>query len=342
MKSLLRGRLVFLVKQGWDRYSHKMRTLIIGGTGFLGPQISKALTKSGTKVFAASRSGAVTPATNMEIVQLDRNQPEAILAAVRTHQIDTVIDVIAYDVETTEPLLNCLDGKIDRYILLSSGDVYRNYGLFQKKETGVPQLTPLTEEAPLRGSLYPYRGDVPRSPDDPLRWMDSYDKIPIERTVRQLETSWSILRLPMVYGPGDKQHRFRWAVAPMAKKKDRLTMATAWADWTTTYGYVENVAAAIAIAAGHPRAVNQVFNIGEEKPVLHTEWATRIAQVMNWSGNFVFKDDPPKGPLADLDLSIPFAVCTQKFREATGFTEPFSLHHCLAETVAGESSLLRD
>lgn len=316
-----------------------MRTLVIGSTGFLGPQIIQALLNKNVEVVAASRSGLATQPSDAQTVRLDRSRPESVLEAIRAYKVDTVIDVIAYDIETTKPLPDHLEGNIDRYVLLSSGDVYQNYGLFQQKEGGRPQLTPLDENAPLRQSRFPYRLEQPRPRTDPLQWMDSYDKIPIEAAVRKMKTAWSILRLPMVYGPGDKQNRFRWAIAPMAAQKDQLTLGTQWAAWVTTYGYVENVAAAIALGATAPEAANQIFNIGEECPVPHRIWAERWADEMNWSGKIIIKDLPAKGALAELDLSVPFGISSKKFRETIGFTDPCPLDHALRATIASEIAL---
>ena len=44
-----------------------------------------------------------------------------------------------------------------RYVVLSSGDVYRNYDGLQRRYDGPPDPTPLSEDAPLREQLYPYR-----------------------------------------------------------------------------------------------------------------------------------------------------------------------------------------
>lgn len=65
--------------------------------------------------------------------------------------------------------------------------------------------TPLTEDSPLRDRLFHYR-DEASGPDD---WAYHYDKIRVERTVmsRPDELPSTVLRLPMVFGPGDYQHR---------------------------------------------------------------------------------------------------------------------------------------
>src|SRR5207245_5809173 len=95
-----------------------------------------------------------------------------------------------------------------RVVVASSVDVYRAYDVLRAKEPGPPDPVPLTEDSPLRGQIYPYRGETLREPDDPARWLDDYDKILVERVVLgEPRLPGTVLRLPMVYGPGDYQHR---------------------------------------------------------------------------------------------------------------------------------------
>ena len=60
-----------------------------------------------------------------------------------------------------------------------------------------------------------------------------------------------MLRLPKVYGPGgnaDLATVYRFRHHP---------------GWRWTHGYVENVAAAVVLAATHPRAAGRIYNVGE-------------------------------------------------------------------------------
>jgi len=59
------------------------------------------------------------------------------------------------------------------------------------------------------------------------------------------------LRLPKVYG--EESNADLGTVYEYAEHND----------WRWTHGYVENIAAAIACAATHSRAKNEIFNLGE-------------------------------------------------------------------------------
>ncbi len=64
----------------------------------------------------------------------------------------------------------------------------------------------LNEDSPLRGQLYPLRSHA-SGPEDMLY---HYDKILVEcELLENTIMPATILRLPMVYGPGDPQHRIR-------------------------------------------------------------------------------------------------------------------------------------
>ncbi|WP_299327771.1 NAD-dependent epimerase/dehydratase family protein [Parasphingopyxis sp.] len=320
-----------------------MRCLIIGSTGPIGAAVIAALEKVGHAAFGLSRSAPADGDGGQAHLIADRSDPQSILAAIRAHRIDTVIDMIVYTEDETADLVNALDGAVARYTMISSCDVYRNYGLLLRRETGEPVREPMTEDAPLRQSRFPYRGDTARAADDPERWRDDYDKIPTEAAVRRFSGEWTILRLPMVYGPGDRQHRFRWVIAPMLAGVETLTVPTAWADWITSYGYIDNVAAAIASAAVHRDATNTIFNIGDYPAESHRHWVTRFAQAIGWTGALEI-GPAPESPLAQviaaLNLDVPLTISSGRLSERLRFAPPVPLDEAIARTIAAERAQL--
>lgn len=74
--------------------------------------------------------------------------------------------------------------------------------------------------------------------------MDAYDKILVERAVMgDADPVGTILRLPMVYGPGDPQHRLFQYLKRMDDRRPAILMDEGAAGWRWSRGYVENVAA---------------------------------------------------------------------------------------------------
>lgn len=286
-----------------------MRIALLGGSGFIGPRVAQALRAHGHEPLTLSRGSGV-----------DRFAPSTVVRALSG--ADVLIDFIARDIENTAPVLDALSGKIKRYVLISSADVYRNFGVLHRLESA-PVIALLNEDAPLRTQLYPYSRDPPRAGDDPEAWMESYDKIPIERAVHaRTDMETTILRLPMVYGPGDKQQRFRVFTSPMRKGLD-IAAHRAWLDWVTTYGHVDNVAAAIALAATQPGGANATFNVGET-PEPHRAWISRFAQATAWRGAVIEDENAPiAAMLASLDLTATLALDTSRIR-ALGYCDPLS------------------
>lgn len=301
-----------------------MRALVIGGGGAIGQAVVRALAARGDEVLWTSRQAVPSPGLAEGHVQADRAQPDEIARIVRRQRTDTVVDMIAYTPADTLPLLATLDGLIGRHVMVSSGDVYRNYGLLHRLEAGAPDPGPLDEDAPLRATRFPYRGEQPRAIADPARWMDDYDKIPVEAAVRDLAVDWTILRLPMVYGAGDKQRRFRWMVGPMLSGAPLLEAPRPWLAWTTTYGFLGNVGAAVAHAAGHPDAARKVFNVADEPAMDHLAWIERFRSATGWQGEVraTEGDTPFARAIAGMDLSTPFDVSANRLFAELDFIPP--------------------
>ncbi len=170
-------------------------------------------------------------------------------------------------------------GRAGRIVLLSSGDVYRAYGRFTGIEAAPIQKGLLTEDAPLRSVLFPYRHKA-SSPEALEYW---YEKILAERAVLNApDLPGTVVRLPKVYGPGgnaDLATVYRYSHHP---------------DWRWTHGFVENVAAAVELAAIHPAAGGRVYNVGEAyTPTIgeRLAWLPLSAVEPDLSSQFDFTQD---------------------------------------------------
>src|SRR5436190_8561175 len=77
------------------------------------------------------------------------------------------------------------------------------------------------------------------------------------------ELPGTVLRLPAVYGPGDRQHRLFPYVQRMHDGRPAILLEHGRASWRWTRGYVENVARAIALAVVQEHATGLIYNVGE-------------------------------------------------------------------------------
>lgn len=310
-----------------------MSVLVLGASGFIGPAVVQALASRGVEIAAASRSGG-----GPHGVALDRGDVAQVRALARERRVSAVIDLLAFTEAGTLPLLAAMDGEVARWVMASSCDVYRNYEGLHRKAAPAPLPGPLDEASPLRTTRHPYRAEPRRAADAADAWMDDYDKIPLEAALlARPGLDGVVLRLPMVFGPGDRQRRFRWIIAPMAAGKPQISIDPGWAAWRTSYGYVDDVADALATAALHPGAAGGVFNVGEAEAPDHAAWIARFAGVLDWRGEIVRTPAPADSPLAALDLRYTLPCDSRAFRQACGWSEPTPLAEALARTAKYEA-----
>jgi nucleoside-diphosphate-sugar epimerase len=314
-----------------------MNVMVLGSGGMIGRSVRAALVARGHYVISVTRSASPHCGEHQCHIQADRSDPASVRSAIKPHRIDALVDMVAFNAPGTRALLEAISGDVSRYVLVSSADVYRNYGLLHRRETGLPDPGLLAEDAPLRATRYPYRGAAPRDQTDPARWMDEYDKILVEDAVRQLAENGSILRLPMVFGDGDPQARFRWALHPILTRAERVEIPHAWLAWTTTYGHVRNVADAVAHAVTAPKAQGRTFNLTDDPPVSHAVWFKRFADAARWTGEIIGTNDPGH-PIArataGIDLDVPFLISGAAFAHACDWKPPQTVASSIAAMIA--------
>lgn len=314
-----------------------MKALFVGAGGFIGEAVATAFLLRGWQIVCISRTGKGAAKPGRVNLAADRTRPDQIRDIATDHSVDVVVDFVAYTAADTEPLLKQLEGHVARYVLISSGDVYRQYGLMHRLEDGEMETKPINETAPLRRSRFPYRGVRPRTSSDPLKWMDDYDKVPVEALVQKMKTPWTVLRLPMVFGPGDPQSRFAWATRPMRAGITSATCPESWWRWTTTYGDVSNIASAIALASEAKGAENAIFNVVDFAPVPHSAWFQCLSKTLNWQGELTLTDDPShpiSKATSTLDLTVPFRIDGTLIRNTIGWRPPVSVTRALDRLVS--------
>jgi nucleoside-diphosphate-sugar epimerase len=232
-------------------------------------------------------------------------------------------------------------GIAQRVVAISSQDVYCAYGKFIGLESGPAESVPITEDAPLRQRLYPYRRESLRSPDDPTRYLDDYDKIPVEQTIMgDPDLPGTILRLPMVYGPRDNQHRLFEYLKRMDDQRPAILLDRGLARWRWTRGYVENVAAAIALAVTDARAAGRIYNVGEQEALTTSEWVRKIGDAVRWSGQVipVRKEQLPDHLVSGINTDQHLVTDSSRIREELGYEETVSHDAALERTIDWEGA----
>jgi nucleoside-diphosphate-sugar epimerase len=227
-----------------------------------------------------------------------------------------------------------------RAVMLSSGDVYRAAGILHGTEPGEPDNAPITEEAPLRTQPHAYSPEMLQMLQKLFPWAEpDYDKIPAEMIVMgDSALPGTVLRLPMVYGARDPLHRLWPVVKRVADGRTVIPIAESIAQWRGPRGYVENVAAAIALAVIDERAAGRIYNIAEPDNFKELEWTRRIADVAGFHGEIrlLSNEQAPAHLKPPGNYRQHWPVDSSRIRQELGYEEPVSLAEALRRTIEWE------
>src|SRR5690606_3533151 len=115
-----------------------------------------------------------------------------------------------------------------------------------------------------------------------------------------------------------------------------LVFEESYAAWRSTYGFVENVADAMALACTHPRA-RGVYNVGDASPSI-AELARGVASILNWKGEILTAkvEDLPKELHPDMDTVQHLVCSSEKLRDELGYAPRFSDEETLRLTLEWE------
>jgi nucleoside-diphosphate-sugar epimerase len=247
--------------------------------------------------------------------------------------------VLSSGVQARE-MLDVFRGIARRVVALSSCDVYRACGVLHGSEPGPLEPLPLEESSALRTVRQTYPPEQIKMLQQVFGWLDDqYDKIPVEEAILgDRNLPGTVLRLPMVYGPGDPLHRFFPILKRMDDGRPAILLEQKQAAWRSPRGYVENVAAAIALAATSDRAEGRTYNVGDADSLSEVEWARLIAAAVEWRGEFVVRtaDLMPAHLRRPGNLDQHWVVDTTRIREELGYREPVARRDAIRRTIDWE------
>lgn len=317
-----------------------MKILVIGGTRFIGPSVVRKLHAQDHTVtlFHRGKSRVDFPKDIPHILG-DRNSLADFRGKFSGLKLDVVLDMIPITEKHAQTVVEVFKGLTERIVAISSQDVYRAYGLLLGIEEGDIEPTPMNEDSPVRTKLFPYRQDKPRTDDDPRRILDDYEKILIERIIMDnAEAAGTVLRLPMVYGPLDYQHRLYSYVRRMEDKRPAIIMEKGMTEWRSSVGYVENVADAIVLAITNSSARNRIYNVAEPENLSQSEWIKRIGNIFGWQGKVVVlsKEELPQKMRAGFRTEQDLTVDTTRIRNELRYREIVQLNEALRNTIKWE------
>jgi nucleoside-diphosphate-sugar epimerase len=307
-----------------------MRVLLIGGTGFIGRRVVDRLQRRGHAIAIFHRGQtARLAAIDAPHILGNRLEIDQHLDKIMAFRPEAVVDFLPWNDMDTLHVVEAFKGRVERVVHLSSGDVYRAWGNFLNGTYGEP--VPLGENAPLRDDLYPYAGK--------RTGMEHYDKILAERVI--LNTHYNegypgvIIRLPMVYGPHDRQNRTYEFVRRICDKRPAILLGSCQAVWLWQRGYVDDMALAIALAVERAVSVGQIYNVGDPSTLSIASWVRAIGDMLGWDGQIVTLPDDrlPDHLRGSYNYQQHFLYDTSKIRRELGYKELFDPTDALRLTV---------
>src|ERR1700733_7179946 len=318
-----------------------MRILVIGGNGFIGSPLVSELLGSGHQVAGFHRCSDVGLADSGVVqIQGDRNRLSDYEGQLRQFSPDVIVDLILSSGEQARQLVEAAHEIARRVIAISSMDVYRAWGVMHEVEAGPLDPLPRPEAPPLRTTRRLYSPETVNMLQNIFTWLDQhYDKIAVEEAIRgDPAVGWTILRLPMVYGPGDPLHRFFPLLKRVTDGRSSILLSEDLAGWRGPRGYVENVAHAIAIVATSDQAAGRIYNICEEPSLSELAWQSKIAKQMKWHGKFVLlpRGQTPKHLLQTGNAAQHVVASSERIRTELGYQDMVEIEEAIQRTIAWE------
>jgi nucleoside-diphosphate-sugar epimerase len=146
----------------------------------------------------------------------------------------------------------------------------------------------------------------------------------------------TVLRLPAVYGPRDNQHRLFADVKRMDDGRPAILLDEGLARWRWSWGYVENVASAIALAVADERASGQIYNVADSGVFPLAAWLEAVGRVAGWQGRVITmpRDRLPAHRVPDINPEQDLILDSTRIRRDLGYVEPVGLDEALRATIA--------
>jgi nucleoside-diphosphate-sugar epimerase len=121
----------------------------------------------------------------------------------------------------------------------------------------------------------------------------------------------------------------------MIERRPAIVLDEELARWQHTPAYVENVAAAIVLAATNPGAIDATYNVGDAEPLSMREVVAHLAEAADWKGRFIAAphEGLPEPLQADDGAKQDFILDTAKIRADLDYREPIDRHSAIRTTV---------
>ena len=169
--------------------------LVLGGTRFVGKRLVELLRNQGVAVTIGSRGRQPIP-PGVKHVKVDRFDLQSMQSALAQGEWDIVYDQVCYTPEDAILAMDLFKGRVGRYVLCSSGAVYK-----KAVDAGEEQFDPFHLPIQLEGRTVEY-GEGKRQSEAVLFQRGSFSSVAV--------------RFPIILGPDDYSERLRVQVRRVA------------------------------------------------------------------------------------------------------------------------------
>jgi nucleoside-diphosphate-sugar epimerase len=249
--------------------------LLIGGSGFMGRHVARALLAGGHRVSVLTRGQRPVPEGTTALLG-ERSDPGSLARALEGRHFDFTVDFLVYDAPDVERLLLVPYAALGRYVMISTGQVYLvTHG-----------GTPPFREEDTDGEVLP---EPEAGSAHHASWSYGVGKRRAERTLMALRATHGVravaLRIPIVQGEGDGTLRL-WAYLQRMLDGGPILLPEGGAP-LRRFIDVRDLARAIErlASAEQPRAV--AYNLAQPDVVTLREFLERVAVAAGVRARFV-------------------------------------------------------
>jgi nucleoside-diphosphate-sugar epimerase len=250
------------------KIKHK-RTLVLGGSVFVGRHLVEELLRHGHEVTVLNRG--LTPSELPPAVQrltCDRKDPDAVRRVLADARFDAVFDVSAYVPEDVSITVEVLRDRVEQYLFTSSVAVYTR-----------SDYAPIDEEFDLdrRPQANPYSAGKVRC-EDILMAARRDHGFPV-----------TIIRPSYLYGPHNSLH-MREASFFLRLQQGRKILVPGNGSVLLQNGHVDDLARAFAAVLGKTDTIGQAYNVTAEKAITALGYVKTLARIVGREPDILFVD----------------------------------------------------
>jgi len=219
-----------------------MRTLVLGGSSFVGGRLVRRLLANGDEVTTLNRGKSGGGHEGVETLIADRRDLDSMKSALAGKEWDAVYDVSGYimatDADNFTGLVDLIDGAVGRYVYVSSVMAYAQSGLF-----------PWTEDFAQRDE-----------PDTTYGGFKVFAENLLLERHRTTGLPATVARPAAIYGPDN--NIFDMESAMFIRLRNNLPILVPHGGLVTgSWGHVDDFVSALTVMAGHEASPGEIFNV---------------------------------------------------------------------------------